>query len=108
MPARSIQDYEVPMDLYIFFKARTVHKRALIWELAYMWKLRKSDSCQFPEIILDKFASFYDFPPQAKYFSLKGSIPSKTPLEVKALAVLLDPSHLPSQALVFSSMKRKQ
>lgn len=97
------------MDSYCFFKVKAVRKRALIWELAYMWELRKSDSHQFPETILDKLASFYDyFFPSSQVFLLKDSTPFKDPLEVKTLPVLLDPSHLASQVLVFSSMNRKQ
>lgn len=64
----------------VFFKVRAVRKRALIWELAYMWELRKSDSRQFPETILDKLPSFYDyFFPQAKYFYSRITHPSRIP-----------------------------
>lgn len=75
-----------------------MRKRALIWELAYMWKLRKSDSRQFPETILDKLPSFYDyFFPSSQVFLLKDITPFTDPSEVKTLPLLLDSSHLASE-----------
>lgn len=74
-----------------------------------MWKLRKSDSRQFPETILDKLPSFYDyFFPSSQVFLLKDITPFTDPSEVKTLPLLLDSSHLASQVWVFSFMNRKQ
>jgi hypothetical protein len=57
-----------------------------------MWKLRKSNSCQFPKTVVDKLEALYDyFFLHAKYVSFKGSIPLKNPLQANALPVLLDP-----------------